>query len=231
MTHEEFIAYINKRLTKRCALPFKLPRTAVEDVISDTLDWFYKNYDDALEQTYLIIKQDNFQGSEYKKTRAIKLPDCVMYTGRVFDSGANFTYSNHESIGVSSPENLVQRVAYESFRSLSQQFTLKTVSTTFNENSKYLRIQGRNPRGSAIAEVFTKIPEIYLSEDKYVKDFAVGSAMKDLSLILGLFDYELPGGISINAEKYEEMGEKIIEEIKEKIEEEPQMFFYTDDGI
>ena len=233
MTRLEFISYINNRLTKRCSLPFKLPTQALEDVIEDALDWFYKNYEDALEESYLGLELSLFQTEEFKRNRIIKLYKNVMHVGQVFESrGYGDVFGAVRDVAhVLNPEDLQQVVAYELFRSLSNKFTTNTITCKFNENSKNLRVMGRTPCYNVVAQVFLKVQEQHLNEDKLFKDYVLAMSMIELGFILGTYEYELPGGVNINADQFKDRGETMLEEIKERVSEDAQPYWMiTDDG-
>lgn len=226
MTTEEFKSFLNRRITLRCALPFKLPALALEDIIEDAERYFYKNYDEALEDRYLVIPLEHFKSVEFNRNRTVKLPKCVQFIGRVFVSGHNMTNSLVENVSWSSPEDLLYIVSWESFRSIANMFSLDTITAKYNENSRNLFIVGREPFASAIVEVMVKQKSEDLNEDELFQRYCLGKAFKQLGLVLGVFDYENPGGVTIDADKYDTIGQEILDEVKEYFEEQMPMWFF-----
>ena len=232
MTEMEFKSYINRRLTMRCSLPFKLPTSGViDDIIYDCMQWFHKHYDDALEQRYMVLPLEWFCTEEFKKNRIIKLPKCVMYVQRIYESGSGLSRNLSSNLSWTSPEDLLYIVSWESFRSIANQFDKNLVTAKYNENSKNLVILGETPNNNCVAEVSIKSKFEDLSEDQLFQKYCLGWSLKSLSLILGAFDYNLPGDIKINYDEYKELGNEMIEEVENEIDEEPFMWFFTDDGI
>ena len=65
MTQDEFVALIQQELSVACALPFTVPPAEITRIIKLSSDWFYKKYEDAVEERYYIIPRSLFQTDQF----------------------------------------------------------------------------------------------------------------------------------------------------------------------
>jgi hypothetical protein len=78
MTRAELIEMVNGEITGSCSLPYSVPEREMERIINQALNWFYVNYGPAVETQYYVITKDWFQTQEFRSTRSLLLPDCVV---------------------------------------------------------------------------------------------------------------------------------------------------------
>jgi hypothetical protein len=60
-----------------CALPFTVPVAEIKRIIKFSADWFYKKYEDAVEERYYIIPKTMFKTDQFKRERTVTMPDCI----------------------------------------------------------------------------------------------------------------------------------------------------------
>lgn len=242
MTRQEFIQIIKDELTSACALPYSIPEKEFNRIIDQALRWAYIDYQYAAETHYFIIKKDVWFSEDFRKTRAVQLPDCVISvyevkeikgTSRVSAFGADFSSEKMiaQEIYLSpfNADDMVLRTAYESYWDLSKAFFLERIAYDFNHNTKRLIILGRDPKLDVFLQAYIKIPEDKLFEDWTFQRYCTAQAKISLGRILTMFQYNLPGGISINGDAIKDEGKEELEKLLEKIDNENPpdwMFIY-----
>ena len=77
MYRDEFISDVQQELSVACALPFTIPVPELERIINKAAEWFYKKYEDAVEERYYFITHSLFESQQFKIKRTITMPDCV----------------------------------------------------------------------------------------------------------------------------------------------------------
>ena len=70
-----FIDYILNDITLEGHLPFTLPIECMPRVIVDAANWFYRNYNEAVEEKMFMIRREDFQQDGYNKE--IQLPKQI----------------------------------------------------------------------------------------------------------------------------------------------------------
>jgi hypothetical protein len=240
MTRGELIEIVNNEITGSCSLPYSVPEREMNRIIDQALNWFYVNYGPAVETQYYVITKDWFQTPEFKATRSILMPDCVVSVfeireiqgaGRLGTIDADF-YDNRLLaaelfLSPFASDDLVLRAAQYSYWDLTQAFILERVSYDFNRNTKRLKIIGRNPKRNCSVQTYAKIEENKLYDDWFFQRWVTAQAKISLGRILGFFTYNLPGGVQVNADTIKEEGKEELEEIKQKIDDEnsPDWFY------
>jgi len=231
MTRTELITKVKNEVTEGCQLPYALTDARVNQLIDDALRYFYIEYQYAVSTARFLIQQNYFQSQEFKKNRRIQLPDCVVSVYEVKEIkgyqkisyfGADFSaeklIAQEIYLSTFSSDELVMRTAYESYWDLTKAFFLDIISYDFNHNTKILNVLGRDPKTSVCITAYTKIPEESLFEDYLFQQYMYAQARISLGRTLGLFTWQLPGGITINADTLKSDGETQLEKVIEKIQ-------------
>lgn len=246
MTQEEFIALVQQEISVACALPFTVPVAEIERIIKFSADWFYKKYEDAVEERYYVIPLANFKTEQYKKSRTITLPECVFSIfslkklkedfGRTysFDGTGDFGIerlflSDSVSIGQGT-ENMMYYVLNLSWLDLSSHIINHTISYNYNRSSQKLFIGGQTPDRDCVAQCYVKLPFEYLMRDEIFYRYVVAKCKIQLSRILGTFNFNLPGNITINYDLIRSEGTDEVTKIEEEIKGEEGMDFFLTSG-
>jgi hypothetical protein len=246
MTQDEFISLVQQELSVACALPFTVPLVEIQRIIKFSADWFYKKYEDAVEERYVIIPKSAFSLPEYKKSRTVQLPDCVFSIfglkklredfGRTysFDGTGDFGVerlflSDSVSIGQGT-ENMMYYVLNLSWLDLSSHIINHTISYNYNRSSNKLFIGGETPNRDCVAQAYIKLPFEYLMKDEVFYRYVVAKCKIQLSRILGTFAFNLPGGITINYDLIRTEGQDEITKIEEEIKADEGMDFFLTSG-
>jgi hypothetical protein len=240
MTRAELIQIVNDEITGSGALPYSVPERESERIINQALIWFYQNYQYAVETQYYVIEKRWFSDPEFKKTRSILLPDCVVSIfecseisggGRLGtidrDFSDNRLLAAEIYLAPFASDDLVLRTAQYSYWDLTKAFILERVRFDYNLNTHRLKILGRDPKKNLFLQAYVKIDESKLYDDWYFQRWVTAQSKVSLARILGFFTFNLPGGVTINADNIKEEGTTELEEIKQKIDDEnsPDWFF------
>lgn len=240
MTRAELINITNEEITSSCALPYSVPENEIERIINQALNWFYHNYGDAVETQYYVIAKSWFMNTEFKQTRSILLPDCVVSVfevkeiigaGRLGtidrDFSDNRLIASELYLSPFQSDDLVLRTAQYSYWDLTQAFILERIAYDYNQNTNRLKILGRNPKKDVFLQCLVKIADYKLFDDWYFQRYVVSQTKISLGRILGFFTYNLPGGVQINYSEIKDEGKEELTELKEKIDsiQPPDWFF------
>jgi len=102
-------------------------------------------------------------------------------------------------------------------------------SFKYNRLTKKFRFTGELPKYPCVFDVLCTIPDCDLFDDDLFFRYCVAICMKDMSRILGMFQYNLPGNVTINYDMYQQWGSEELQEIKEEIDQNRHSvaYFYT----
>tara|TARA_R110000868_G_scaffold170272_2_gene405464 strand:- start:10159 stop:10905 length:747 start_codon:yes stop_codon:yes gene_type:complete len=246
MTQDEFIANIQQELSVACALPFTVPVPEIERIIKYSAEWFYKKYEDSVEERYYIIPTTLFQTDQYKRDRTVTMPDCVFSIFQLkklkedfarsmsFDGTADFGIerlflSDSVSLGQGT-ENLMYYTLNMYWLDVASHIINHTISFNYNRNSNRLFFGGETPNRDCVALCYVKLPIEHLMTDEIFYRYVVAKCKVQLSRILGTFNFNLPGNIQINYDLIRSEGTEEIANIIEEIKSEEGMDFFLTSG-
>lgn len=231
MVLKQLIQEVNAEIQLSCALPYALPDQEVIRIINRAKEWFFVNYQWAVEEKLMALPVEIFQNPNFRSTRLIQLPDCIVsvyefreITGIGIIGTPDRDFSDSKLLGAEiflSPfqgDNLVYRTAMYSYFDLARAYTLETIAYKYNRNTKRMSVLGRNPFRNCFIRVATKIPDESLYDDEIFVRYCLAQAKINLGRILQLFNYQLPGGISVNFDATKQDGLTEMQEIKAEID-------------
>lgn len=240
MTRGELIEMVTGEITASGSLPYSIPEREANRIIDQAMNWFHANYGPAVETQYYVIEKKWFSDPEFRKTRSILLPDCVVSVFEVkeMNGGGRLgtidkDFSDNRLIAAElflSPfqsDDLVLRTAQYSYWDLTQAFILERISFDYNRNTHRLKILGRDPKKNVFIQTYAKIEENKLYDDWFFQRYVTAMAKISLARILGTFKFNLVGGIAVDADGIKEEGKTELDEIKQRIDDEnsPDWFF------
>lgn len=223
MTRPELILEIKSELTVSSALPYSIDDAEINRIINQAIKWFNKYSQDSVQFRYYIIPLSEFQGwGGDPGNRMIQMPECVDSVTEVKEMGGVFPTSLISgslgySMSLRNPESVTQIAARQSFYDLTKAFSIRTIAFKFNNSSRKISIEGRTPKRDVVISSWVKIPENDLFEDYNFIRFCTAQAKISLGRVLGMFDYKLAGGITINGADMKTEGEEELAQIKEQI--------------
>jgi hypothetical protein len=246
-TQEEFIAEVQQELSVACALPFTIPIKEIERIIKYSAEWFYKKYEDAVEERYYIIPKTMFSTEEFKINRTVTLPECVfsiyMLKKLKEDFGRSFSFDGTADFGIErlflsdsvsigqGTENMMYYTLNMYWLDVASHIINHTISFNYNRMSNKLFIGGETPDRDCVAMTYAKLPIEYLMQDEVFYRYVVAKCKVQLSRILGTFAFNLPGNITINYDLIRSEGQDELSAIIEEIKGEEGMdFFFTTGG-
>ena len=233
MTKDELIETVARELDASFALPSQLQPSEIGRIIDQISVWFYENYREAVETQYYIINRGEFQKPEFTSTRTIMMPECVVsvfevkeVTGAGLIGSVDMDFADNKLIASEiylSPftgDGLVFRTAQYQFFDLTKAFFLELIRYDFNRRTRKLKILGRDPKKDVFIQTYVKIPDDKLYEDYYFIRYATAKSKIALGRMLSFFDYNLMGGIKVNAGDIKSEGEAEIEKIEQEIKDQ-----------
>jgi hypothetical protein len=240
MTRGEFLLEVKDEIRGTCALPYSIPDKEINRIINQAKKYFYRNYKEAVESQHYVIPKEEFKKAEFKRDRTILMPECVVSIyeckeisggGRLFSVDPDF--SDNRLMGAElylSPfqsDDLVMRTAQYAYWDLAQAFFLETIAYDFNRNTSKLKIKGRNPAKNVYLQTYVEIQEEALFEDWLFIRYVTATVKVALGRILGFFEYQLPGGVSINSSDIKSEGTEELDKLLQQIDDEnsPDWFF------
>lgn len=241
MTLNELIELVTQELDTSYALPMQLQPNEIERIINQEKVWFYENYREAVESRPFIIKANQFHTPEWRATRTATMPDCVVSVTEVKEiTGAGLLgtvdrdFADNKLIASEiylSPitgESLVFRIAQYQFFDLTRAFFLEWIRYDFNRRTHRLKFLGRDPVKDVYLNTYVRIPDEYLFEDYYFQRWVTAKSKIALGRMLGFFNYQLMGNITVNHADIKSEGENEIQQLREEIkEQDPPDYFLT----
>ena len=240
MTKAELVDMVQRELDVSFALPSQLQPTEIERIIDQTALWFYENYREAVEMQYYIMRNSEFKKPEWFRSRTVTMPDCVISVFEVKeitgagllgnidkDFGDNKLIASEIYLSPFTGDSLVFRTAQYQFFDLTRAFFLEWIRYDYNRRTKKCKILGRDPARDVFFNTYVKIPEDKLYEDYYFMRYVTAKSKVALGRMLSFFDYNLMGGIKINAADIKTEGESEIEKIETEIKDQDSADYFN----
>lgn len=195
------------------------------------MKWLYREYRDLWQDQIYILNKKYYQTPEWKNSRTFQMPSCVVGIKQVTENtsgsrvfGINDPDLNFDRLMASdlyltplSSDQITYRTIQWSFWDLARAFNLRDINHHFNLNTKRLVITGRDPVDSLFVLSMVEIPPEDAYEDPLVLKWMIAQGKRSLARILGAFNYQLLGNVTINFEQYRTEGNEELAELKEKI--------------
>jgi hypothetical protein len=241
----EFLAEIGSYVTGSCMIPMNLPQSEIINIIKRSKKWFYRNYEYSVVENFLYIPVAVFQTPHFKARRALTMPDgsgSVAGGGEVysiygvFEAGSGFGGSSitftqgdfdmermmygglYGGTGVAAGmENLQYYVINQSAFELTRQITQNPISFHYSQATHELKFTGQTPKKDVFIELYETIPDCALYSDEYFFEYVAAKVMMSFGQKLAIFNYSLPGNISVNGDVIQSMGESALEKVIENI--------------
>lgn len=246
----DFIEMIKCEISDSCAIPFELPDERLPQIIYKSALWFYEWYMDATEERWVyvnasdfIYETDNpillFNGSIeaittvlhssssistssyfYIRNPLIDIGTAGYYSKRNLDP--NFYRSNYNKKIYSVSNSIAQMYEY----SLYDQLFKEKVIFNFNRNTQKMVATNIKNKGSLAIQALVRIPLADgLYNDHNFINYVVAHGKKSLHGILGAFNFQLPGEVTINYDMFRSEGIETMQKIEEDIKSSQNMDF------
>ncbi|MDD5649222.1 MAG: hypothetical protein PHF86_02210 [Candidatus Nanoarchaeia archaeon] len=231
MLLSELVNQVKNELTASCSLPYSPPDKEIERIISKEMRFLFREYRTLLQDRIYIIHERYYQTPEWKNTRTFQMNNCTEGIKQVMEmNGGNRVFGindpdlNFDRLMASdlyltplSSDQITYRTIQWSFWDLARAFNLKDINHDFNPNTHRLIITGRTPIHSLFVLGMDHIPLEEAYEDTIVIEWIIAKCKLSLARVLGAFNYNLLGNITINFEQYRLEGNEELERLREKI--------------
>lgn len=239
-TDYQFIQRIIQELTQSCALPLPVPAGAIPNLIIQAAQYFWQNDDESSQEMWYCVRNKDI--TRYGANNIIVLPQQILSIAGVFKASDSFNFGvmgdfsieriimNNTALASNLGGSMksafgdglgsfsiadVTAALYEvqSYKSLFD----APLTYDYNYFSHTLEILGAVGRSDLVLDVYKrcKIQDMY--NNYYFFRYCVALGLKSMATILGTFEYKLPGGISLNYARFDEIGNSEIEKIQEHI--------------
>lgn len=234
-----FIQRIIQELTQSCALNLPIPASAIPPLILQAAQYFWQNCDYSIEERYYCVKNSDFHRCGPNTT--VKLPPQIISVFGVHKLNDSFNYG---ALGDFSLERMILNnsamtsgigsTMSDSFGSgtgysltdvtvaLYEVQTYKSifdvpVTFNYNEFSNELAILGDLGSSDIILQTFKRLKIQDLYKNYYFFRLCVAYALRSMGTIMGTMEFKLPGGVTLNYNRFNELASEYIEEVKEWI--------------
>ena len=226
-------------------IPMNIPKKEVYNIVQRAKKWFYKNYEYSVKESFYILPIALFKTDYFKATRSFTLPKedpltgggevysvyGVREIGSRFGSGTSVTFTTGDFAvermlygglyggtgAVAGAENLQYYVINESYFDLTRQILNNPLSFNYNQLTHEIRFTGELPKKDIVLEIYETIPECALFADEAFFRYCSAKIKISLGNKMQIFGYNLPGGISVNADAIQSLGESELEAVIEEI--------------
>ena len=118
-----------------------------------------------------------------------------------------------------SADNTMYYICTEAFLDISRQIFQNMISFKYNRLTNNLRFLGELPKSDVILDVLVRVPDCDLYNDDLFRRYVIADCKVQLSRILGSYNYNMPGNITINVDSIADDGktekEQILQELKD----------------
>lgn len=235
----QFIQRVQSEVTQSCALPFTLPADRITANIITCAQLFWKECDFATEERYYIIENHDICKNNIMN-KVVQLPQQILGVHGVYKINEGLKYG---AMGDFSIERMMMS-SYSMFGGVgtvgggfvngtTQGYTLSDMvismyevdtfnqnlnpTLTFNFNAQSSKLVILGDLGSSdiliCCSVRCRIQDLY--NDPYFFKLVVAYCKRNLSTTYGMYEFKLPGGVTINYDKLSEQADTEIEEVKE----------------
>ena len=238
----QFILRVQKEVTKSCALPFALPTDRIPEYIIQAAQFFWLNDDYSVEERAYIIPNECINKGN-KLNKIIQLPPQIMGVHGVFKLQQSLRYgamgdfsiermmlSSYSMFGgagtLGNGFGLNGGVGYSLSDVMTSLYEADTfdqmlnppLTYNFNMNSSKLVLLGDLGYSDLLinCHIRCKIQDLY--NNYYFFRYVVCLCKLALSDIYGMYEFKLPGGVTINYSKLSDAAEREIEKVEEWIE-------------
>jgi hypothetical protein len=241
---EEVIDFVSQEITVGCALPKTLPDTEIRRFIETrAVKWFYQNYQYAVSKVYYFISKAAFTTEEYTRYRHITLPCEIQSISWIFEVrgesllqlGINVPNLS-VNLGVTNQPYLssyvttigelgIYKTLIDSLADMMNQLNKYTLKFHYNQMMNRLNIL-TNVQHDLIIEAYANVPAENLYNDQYFLKYVTAWAKMQTGVLLGRYDFSLPGGVKFNSADLVQNGKEEMKEVEEEIKNMSQSSFF-----
>jgi hypothetical protein len=233
----EFISVVSNRITLYGQIQYTIPELLIIDLIKSSARYFYKFYGNAwYKGTYFINKKDLLEYSLAKtgenSTLAIKLSQKIRVVEGIYETNLPSsallstldvtTFGGGSTtdgpIGINNNLYILDKVCRGVESRAINNVMNSPIPFSYNNNTNDLYLGRKIKDGSdVVLRVWMDIPIERLYNDTYFERHVIACCKRELKRLLGGHTFELPGGVTMNADEIcngWEDAEKVEELIK-----------------
>ena len=234
-----FIQRIIQELTQSCALNLPIPAAAISPLILQAAQYFWQNCDFSVEERYYCVKNCDFHRCGPNTT--VKLPPQIISVFGVHKLNDSFNYGvlgdfslERMILNNSAMVNGVGSTLTDVFGSghgysltdvtvaLYEVQTYKSIfdvplTFNYNEFSNELVILGDLGNSDIILQTFKRLKIQDLYKNYYFFRLCVAFGLRSMGTIMGTMEFKLPGGVTLNYNRFNELASEYIQEVQEWI--------------
>ena len=228
MTKQELIKLISDDLTASGNINLDLDEKEISRIIDVEKKMAYRDWRDAVELKYAVMSPYAFKTEEFRKSRTIQLPECVMGIDefREMKDGSRLFGINDPCLSLErvmgsdlwlspfSSDVITTRTISYSWFDLARSFTLIDIQFRFNINTHRINVIGHDPIAPVVIRAYVAIDDADLFEDYYFQRWCIAKCKCQMHRILKTFEYNVIGGVNITS-MYGEQGTQELNDIKE----------------
>ena len=238
----EFFTRVQNEVTQSCALPFALPLERIPELVIQSAQYWWQNDDHSAEERYYMIKnQDICKGNKLNKL--IKLPQQILGVHGVYKMQQGLRYG---AMGDFSIERMMMSsysmfggagtvgngmgmgtngVGYNLGDVITSMYEVSTfnqmlnapLSYNFNQYSSNLVLLGDLGTSDLLITCMVRCRVQDLYNNYYFFRTVVCFCKRALSTIYGMYEFKLPGGVSINYSALADQADNELDKIEEWI--------------
>jgi len=244
MTIEQLIDVVQQDLTFSGLFEKILPDREIKRIVKEhCLEWFWKNYQYALQKTYFYVSKDCFTTDLYAQYKYFIMPEDVENITRIFllDNPSLFRLgiqAPHLSInlGVTNQPFLtsfvttvgdlaVYRSVLSAFSDEINKMNRETLRFDFNPVNKRLHILTDMPT-NIMLEVYAHVQAEELFDLQLFKDYVIAKSRIRLGEALSRNALPMPGGFNYQADTIMTSGKELLEKVENLIKGQSQVAFF-----
>jgi hypothetical protein len=240
ITFEQLIDIVQQDLTFSGSLPKVLPDQEVKRMIREIcLEWFYKNYQFAVQKFYYFIKYDKLTRETYTAFQYFQLPEEVENITKIVkledtslfrlgiqapNLSINLGVTNQPfltSFVTTAGDLALYRSTISYFADEINKLTKNTIAHNYNHINKRLHFLSSIPdQSNLMLECWVRIQEEELFDFEMFKRFVIGTCRSRMGELIGRFNFNMPGNFTYNANDIISQGKEMVEEVKTYIKEQ-----------
>jgi len=240
----QFIQRVQNEISTSCAVPFAVPADRIPEYILQAAQYFWENDDTCVEERQYLLKKEDICRNGLNKV--LKLPDQIVAVHGVFKThqrsgiGAlgdfsiermmlsSYSMFNTNTTGAAGSPfgwGLVDMTAAMFEVSTFNEAVNAPLTYNYNAYSHQLVLLGDAGMTDLFIQCFVRCRIQDLYNNYYFFRKVVCLVKKALHRIYGVFEFQYPGGISVNISLYKEEADEEEEKIAEHIEQNRQIDF------
>jgi len=243
-TIEQLIDIVQQDLTISGMLPKTLPDIEIKRLIKElALEWFYKNYQFALQKIYYYLPLDFLTTEQYTQYKYLVLPEEIEAVVEIksidrphmWNIGIQAPYLSI-NLGVTNQPFLtsfvttagdlgVYRSVISAFSDELNKLSLERMKYNYNPVSKRLNLLGQIER-PMVLECWCRIQQEELFDLQLFKEYVIGMSRKRMGELIGRFNFSLPGNFQYNASDVISEGQAMMEKVETLVKEESKVAWF-----